>query len=120
MKGTTLSTPLSCSDLMAEAESEYTALPLATRAGGIVHLRNLLMLSPEGLNSARVILDAFGNAEADFTAMLPQMRDLLLLISDGPKVLAKEMQDWPLGMYVRVVEAWQGATQSGEALDSAS
>lgn len=114
-------TALSCADLMTEAEAEYASLPLDTRKGGAVQLRNLLLLPPEGLKTARVLLDAFGDGSAqDLEKLVPQLRDLLLVVSDNPKALTAEMTDWPLGMYLRVVGAWQEATQAGEAQDSGS
>ncbi|RKN09642.1 phage tail assembly protein [Streptomyces radicis] len=110
---------LSCADLMAEAQNEYEALPLETRAGQTVQLRNLLMLPPEGLKAAQVILSAFEDG-ADLEKMGPQLRDLLLTVADDTKAMATEMRDWPLGMFMRVVTAWQEATQAPEVLDSAS
>ncbi len=112
---------LSCADLMAEVAQEYTGLPLETRAGTTVHLRNLLMLPPEGMKSARVLLGAVGDGDAEeLETVAPQLRDLLLLVADDPKALAREMADWPLGMSVRVISAWQEVTQMGEASDSES
>ncbi|WP_327073329.1 phage tail assembly protein [Kitasatospora purpeofusca] len=114
-------TVLSCADLLAEVEREYTALPIATRAGASVTLRNLLLLSPEGMNSARILLGAIDSgSDDDLGTIAPQLRDLLLLVATDPKALAAEMEDWPLGMHVRVIQAWQEATQPGEAPDSAS
>ena len=114
-----MSDVLSCADLMAEAESEYTALPLKTRAGRTVQLRNLLMLPPEGLKDAQEALEVFEEG-TDLEKMLPQLRTLLLLIADDTKAMETEMRDWPLGMFMRVVTAWQEATQAPEAQDSAS
>ncbi|WP_405016419.1 phage tail assembly protein [Kitasatospora sp. NBC_00070] len=121
---TTLEKPLpsvlSCSDLLAEVEREYTGLPLETRAGTAVTLRNLLLLPAEGLASARAVLAAISDAGDDLASLEPKFRDLLLLVADQPKTLAEEMADWPLGLFVRVVTAWQEATQLGEASDSES
>ncbi|MBA0054297.1 hypothetical protein E0L36_26630 [Streptomyces sp. AJS327] len=105
---------------MKEAESQYTALELETRAGKPVKLRNLLMLPEAGLASARVILAEFadGDQESDLDSLetiVPRLRDLLLLVADAPAALKKEIEDWPMGMYVRVVDAWQEETQVGEA-----
>ncbi|AUG87145.1 tail assembly chaperone [Streptomyces phage Attoomi] len=112
---------LSCADLMTEAAAEYTSLPLDTRKGGTVQLRNLLMLPPDGLKTARVLLEAFGESkDTDLEKLVPQLRDLLLVVSDNPKALSVEMADWPLGVYLRVVTAWQEETQAGEAQDSDS
>ncbi|MEV7925307.1 phage tail assembly protein [Kitasatospora sp. NPDC088779] len=114
-------TVLSCADLMAEVEREYTGLPVTTRAGVSVTLRNLLLLSTEGMASARVLLGAIDDGgEGDLDTVAPQLRDLLLLVASDPKALAAEMEDWPLAMHVRVIEAWQEATQPGEAPASAS
>ncbi|WP_338932637.1 phage tail assembly protein [Streptomyces netropsis] len=112
---------LSCTDLMAEAAAEYTALELETRSGKAVQLRNILMLPEKGLKTASVILGKFGESQTeDLEEMVPQIRDLLLLVADDPKALTAEMADWPLGMYVRVVDAWQEETQAGEAQGSDS
>ena len=114
-----MSDVVSCAELMAEAETEYTAMPLKTRAGRTVQLRNLLMLPENGLKSARVILDRFDEG-ADLEKMMPQLRDLLMVVADDSKALQAEMEDWPLGMFVRVVTAWQEATQAPEAPESAN
>ncbi|MFD5392761.1 MULTISPECIES: phage tail assembly protein [unclassified Streptomyces] len=115
-----MSAILSCADLMAEAQSEYAALPIQTRAGNTVQLRNLLMLSREGLKTARVLLEAFEKNANNLEELEPQLRDLFLVIADDPKAMADEMKGWPLGMYVRVVNLWQEATQAPEAPDSDS
>lgn len=115
---------LSCADMMQEAESQYAALPLDTRAGKTVKLRNLLMLPEAGLKSANVLLTEFAKDDdkgADnLETLVPRLRDLLLLVSDNPTALKKEMEDWPPAMFVRVVDAWQSETQTGEAPGSAS
>ncbi|MGK5728182.1 phage tail assembly protein [Streptomyces sp. URMC 124] len=109
---------------MAEATSEYTGLDLETRSGKTVHLRNILMLSDKGLASARVILGRLGDSKTedleDLETLVPQIRDLLLLVADDSQALATEMEDWPLGMTLRVVDAWQEETQAGEAPGSDS
>ncbi|WP_253916805.1 phage tail assembly protein [Streptomyces sp. MNP-20] len=106
---------------MTEAEAEYAALPLEVRKGGTVQLRNLLMLPPAGLKTARVLLEAFGDADTqDLEELVPQLRDLLLVVCDDTKALKAEMEDWPLGVYLRVVTAWQDVTQAGEVPDSES
>ncbi|MFI9076064.1 phage tail assembly protein [Streptomyces sioyaensis] len=107
---------LSCADLMAEAENEYASLPLSTRQGATVRLRSLLMLAPEGLASARVLLGAFGDGDStDVEELVPKIRDLLLLVADDPAALKAEVADWPLGVFVRVIGEWQEKTQAGEA-----
>ncbi|MEU7200265.1 phage tail assembly protein [Streptomyces sp. NPDC045470] len=107
---------LSCADLMAETATEYASLPLATRAGADVHLRNLLMLPPERMKTARVLLNAFADSGvSDLDALMPQLRDLLLLVADQPEAMKAEMADWPIGMYVRVIGRWQDVTQAPEA-----
>lgn len=111
---------VSCADLMAEAQNEYAALPLKTRTGNSVHLRNLLMLPREGLKSARVLLEAFEKNASNLEELEPNLRDLLLVIADDPKAMDDEMEGWPLGMFVRVVNLWQEATQAPEAPDSDS
>ena len=112
----------SCSDALSEVATEYQDMPLETRAGKTVKLRNLLSLPGEGLKSAMVLLKAFSGATegGDFADALPKMWDLLLLVADDTAALKKEMADWPLGMYMRVIEAWQEATSLGEAPDSES
>lgn len=119
---------LSCTDLMNEAAAQYEGVELETRAGKTVTLRNLLMLSEDGLKTARVLLGEFAkngeNKDADsfenIEAMVPRLRDLLLLVADDTAALKKEMQDWPLSMYLRAVDAWQETTQVGEAKGSDS
>ncbi|MFD9813983.1 phage tail assembly protein [Streptomyces sp. NPDC059080] len=113
-------TVLSCADLMEEAQRDYAALPIQTQAGNHVQLRNLLMLSREGLKTARVLLEKFEKNTGALEELEPHLRDLILVIADDPKAMADEMQAWPLGMYVRVVTLWQEATQAPEAQDSDS
>ncbi|WP_459649446.1 phage tail assembly protein [Kitasatospora sp. Ki12] len=116
-----MSSVLSCADLMAEVEREYTGLPIATRAGVSVTLRNLLLLPTEGMATARVLLGSIGDGQdGDLDTVAPHLRDLLLLVASDPKAMAAEMKDWPLAMQVRMIEAWQEATQPGEAPASAS
>lgn len=66
-----MTTVVSCADLMAEAQTEYAALPLKTRGGKTVHLRNLLMLPREGLKTARVLLEAFEKNASNLEEMEP-------------------------------------------------
>lgn len=102
--------------MMAETAAEYAGLELKTRAGETLQLRNLLMLPDKGLKSARAILARFGETDAeDLEAMVPQIRDLLLVVADDTAAMKTEMEDWPLGMFVRTVSAWQEETQAGEA-----
>lgn len=116
----------SCDDALSEIRSEYESMPLKTRSGKTVQLRNLLLLGDEGLKSATVILNALQQSDDSdggidkLTILLPKMRDLLLLIADKPADLKAEMKDWPLGMYMRVTNAWQEVTELGEASDSDS
>lgn len=116
---------LSCTSLMAEAQTEYPGLTLDTRSGATVQLRNILMLPQEGLDAAQVVLKSFAadKAKKDAEAIgdvVPKMRDLLLLVADDTDAMAEEMTDWPVGMFVRIVDAWQEATQAGEAEGSDS
>ncbi|UQA92862.1 phage tail assembly protein [Streptomyces halobius] len=107
---------LSCAEMMAEAAAEYAGLDLETRAGKTVQLRNILMLPDEGLKAARVILGKFGETGAEeLEELVPQIRDLLLLVADDPAALKTEMEDWPLAVFVRTVGDWQEETQVGEA-----
>ncbi|KWT60598.1 hypothetical protein ADL21_18270 [Streptomyces albus subsp. albus] len=107
--------------MMAEAAAEYAGLELETRAGETVQLRNILMLPDKGLKAARVILARLGeNGTDDLEELVPQIRDLLLLVADDAKALKAEMEDWPLGMFVRAVGEWQEETQVGEAPRSES
>ncbi|MEV3856066.1 phage tail assembly protein [Streptomyces sp. NPDC050095] len=115
-----MTTVVSCADLLSEAQTEYAALPLQTRAGNTVQLRNLLMLPREALKTARVLLEAFEKNAENLEELEPKLRDLLLVVADDPKALDNEMKGWPLGMFVRVVNLWQEATQVPEAPDSAS
>ncbi|KIZ17328.1 hypothetical protein SNA_15020 [Streptomyces natalensis ATCC 27448] len=102
--------------MMAEAAAEYAGLELETRAGESVQLRNILMLPDDGLKAARDILARFGETGAeDLEELVPQIRDLLLLVADDPAALKAEMADWPLAVFVRTVGAWQEETQVGEA-----
>ncbi|ANZ19953.1 phage tail assembly protein [Streptomyces noursei] len=102
--------------MMAEAAAEYEALPLETRAGDTVQLRNILMLPSDGLTAARAILARFGETGAEeLEELVPKIRDLLLLVADNPAALAAEMEDWPLAVFVRTVGEWQAETQVGEA-----
>lgn len=102
--------------MMAEAAAEFTALPVETRAGKTVHLRNILMLPDDGLKAARAILARFGETGAEeLEELVPQIRDLLLLVADDPAALKAEMEDWPLAVFVRAVGEWQEETQVGEA-----
>ncbi|UQI46717.1 phage tail assembly protein [Streptomyces sp. HU2014] len=106
---------------MAEVESEYVSLPLEPRHGTTVHLRNLLMLPEEDLKKAQVLLRAVGDGGGDdLDTLVPVFRELLLLVADDPAALTAETADWPLGMFVRVVGAWQEVTQVPEAQDSDS
>lgn len=110
-----------CDDAMREISGEYTSMPLKTRAGKTVHLRNLLMLGDEALKTARGVLRSFeGAQDADVLDVMPKMRELLLLLADDKRALEREVADWPIGMYMRVIQAWQEATDMGEASDSAS
>lgn len=112
---------LSCAELMQEAKTEYVSVPLDTRSGKTVDLRNLLMLSPDGMSAARVLLASMEKVNDDDAELLvSRFRDLLLLLADEPRVLADEMDDWPMAMYMRVINAWQEATQMGEAFGSDS
>lgn len=112
---------LSCADAMREVSSEYESLPLKTRSNKTVKLRHLFMLPDEGMKSARVILSSFGDKDAEESfEMIGKMRDLLLLLADKPDELSGEMTDWPAGMFMKVVAAWQEATEMGEASDSQS
>ncbi|MGW2633816.1 phage tail assembly protein [Streptomyces chattanoogensis] len=107
---------LSCAEMMAEAAAEYAGLELETRAGESVQLRNILMLPDDGLKAARAILGKFGETGAqELEELVPQIRDLLLLVADDAKALKAEMADWPLGVFVRTVGEWQEKTQAGEA-----
>ncbi len=103
---------------MAEAQTEYAAMPLETRTGHVVQLRNLLMLSREALKTARVLLEKLEKNAGNLDELEPMLRDLLLVIASDPKVMSDEMKGWPLGVFVRVVNLWQEATQAGEAQDS--
>ncbi|MFF2808641.1 phage tail assembly protein [Streptomyces sp. NPDC058000] len=107
---------LSCAEMMADAAAEYTALPMETRAGETVHLRNILMLPDDGLKAARAILARFGETGSkELEELVPAIRDLLLLVADAPAALKAEMEDWPLAVFVRTVGEWQEETQVGEA-----
>ncbi|MFB7643887.1 hypothetical protein ACFC0S_03175 [Streptomyces sp. NPDC056084] len=106
---------------MAETQKEYASVPLHTRAGAEVRLRNLLMLPPDRMKTARILLNAFADSgSSDLDALIPQLRDLLLLIGDNTAALTEEMADWPIGMYVRVINGWQDGTQAPEAPGSAA
>lgn len=112
---------LSCATALKEIKSKYSDLPLKTRAGKTVKLRNLLMLDDDGLKAATAVLRSFADTkDSDVAELMPKMRDLLLLIGDDRDALLSELEDWPLGMYQHVIEEWQGATEMGEASDSAS
>ncbi|MBH1936499.1 phage tail assembly protein [Streptomyces sp. AV19] len=107
---------VSCTDLMDEAQREYGAVSLVTRTGAEVRLTNLLMLSPDRMKTARVLLGAVSKgAASELDEVMPQLRDLLLLVADRPEDLAAEMDEWPIGMYVRVINLWQDGTQVPEA-----
>ena len=110
----------SCDSALAEVQSEYESLPIETRAGKTVQLRNLLMLGEEGLKTAMVLVKSLDSEDSDPTALMPKLRDLLLLVADNPTALKAEMKDWPLGMYMKVSDAWQETTELGEASDSDS
>ena len=112
----------SCASALAEVMTQYEDLPLETRSGKTVKLRNLLMLSDSGLKSATVLLKSFTGSDndADLTETLPKMRDLLLLVADDTTALKREMQDWPLAMYMNVIDEWQKVTAVGEAQGSES
>ena len=110
---------LDCSSAMKEIEAEYSDLPLKTRTGDVVRLRNLLMLDNKSLGSASALLKLFSD-DAALDVALPKMRELLLLLADKPKVLDAELKTWPIAMYQRVIEAWMESTELGEASDSAS
>ncbi|WP_431980794.1 phage tail assembly protein [Streptomyces qinglanensis] len=102
--------------MMAEAAAEYAGLKLETRAGETVQLRSILMLPDKGLKSARAILARFAETGTDdLEALVPQIRDLLLLVADAPAALKAEMEDWPLAVFLRTVNDWQEETQVGEA-----
>lgn len=116
--GTTMT--FSCDDALKEIESEYTAFPLKTRSGKTVNLRSLLMLGDEGLKTAQVVTSALGDDSGDDLEKLGHMRNLLLLVADQPAVLKAEMKDWPIGMFMRVLDGWQVATALGEAEPSDS
>lgn len=113
-----------CADALAEIEKDFTALEMTTRAGKTVKLRNLLLLPDEGLQSAMVILKSLDDAKegggTETIGLLPKLKDLLLLVADKPADLKKEMADWPLGMAMQVVQAWQEETELGEAQHSDS
>ncbi|MEU7186434.1 phage tail assembly protein [Streptomyces sp. NPDC045369] len=107
--------------MMAEAAAEYAGLELETRAGETVQLRNILMLPDKGLKAARVILARLGETSTDdLEILVPQIRDLLLLVADDPAALKAEMEDWPLAVFLRTVGDWQEETQAGEAPRSES
>lgn len=112
----------SCAEAFAEVSAEYEDMPLTTRAGKALRLRNLLMLSDEGLKTAVTLLGTISGSDMkdidSLTRLMPAMRDLLLLIADKPAELKKEVSDWPLGMYMHVIDEWQKVTQMGEASDS--
>lgn len=111
-----------CTDAMAEVEKDFRAMEMTTRAGKDVRLKNLLLLSDDGLKAAMVILQSLDAAKesgsAELVGLLPKLKDLLLLVCDKPTDLKKEMADWPLGMAMNVVTAWQEATDLGEAQHS--
>lgn len=112
----------SCADALSEVESDYKSMPLKTRSGKDVQLRNLLLLSDEGMQSALTLLGAFGDSKATsvdgLAQLMPKMRDLLLLLADKPADMRKEVADWPLGMYMKVISEWQDVTEMGEAQPS--
>ncbi len=110
---------LSCAELRAEVDTEYTHLELETSAGRTVRIRNLLTLTDSGLKSAQAILSEVSKGTESLD-LIEKFRDLLLLLADDTTALTEELRDWPVGMYVRVVSAWQEATQAGEARDSDS
>ncbi|MGP3940508.1 phage tail assembly protein [Streptomyces sp. 6N106] len=116
--GTTMT--FSCADAMAEVENEYQSFELETRAGKTVRLKNLLLLNDAALKSAMTILGSLDTAKegGDVSELMPKLRDLLLLVADDTAALKKEMQDWPVGMAMSVVSAWQEATELGEAQPS--
>lgn len=110
----------SCADAMREAANEYADLPIKTRTNKTVKLRNFLMLNDEGMKSAKTILSAFGEKSDDVTAQLPKLKDLLRVLADKPADMETEFEDWPAAMFLKVVAAWQEATEMGEASDSQS
>jgi hypothetical protein len=118
--GTTMT--FNCADALAEVENDFRAMEMTTRAGKTVKLRNMLLLSDEGLASAMTILKSMDGAKEteSFIGLLPKLKDLLLLVADKPADLKKEMADWPLGMAMQAVQAWQEATELGEAQPSDS
>lgn len=115
---------ISCADLMAEAEEQYPGVELETRSGKTLTLRNLMMLSDEGIKSAQTVFDSFQGTDAKeagaLDKMIPKMRDLLLLIASDTTAMKAEIKDWPPSMYLNALGAWQDATQVGEAEGSSS
>ncbi|MEV8056572.1 phage tail assembly protein [Streptomyces antimycoticus] len=110
----------SCADAMAEVENDYKSFELETRAGKSVKLKNLLLLPDAGLKSAMTILGSLDGAKGagDVSELMPKLRDLLVLVADDTAALKREMADWPVGMAMTVVSAWQEATELGEAQPS--
>src|SRR5690606_26486026 len=110
----------SCDVAMAEISSQYTGLEMTTRAGKRVVLRNLLLLGDKGLKQAQKLISSFQDARADGLRQMEQLRDLLMLLADDQAALREEISDWPLAMYVRVLDEWREVTEMGEAQGSAS
>jgi hypothetical protein len=105
-----------CADAMAEVENDYRAMEMTTRAGKTVKLKNVLLLPDTGLRTAMTILKGLDGQSGDGVVdTLPKLRDLLLMVADDPAALKAEMKDWPLAMAMNVVQAWQVATELGEA-----
>ncbi len=111
----------SCKSAMAEAQSEYISLPVETRAGKTVNLRNLLILDKDSMVRVSEALEAFGAKRGDdvrLTEMMPTLYDMLATVADNKAAMQKEMADWPLAMYLSCINAWMEATELGEAPDS--
>ncbi|MCT2594227.1 phage tail assembly protein [Streptomyces sp. N2-109] len=111
---------ISCADMMEEAASKHAGVELETRSGKSVTLRSVLLLDEAGLKSAKAILSSFADADEGndldkVDDMVPKIRDLLLLIANDAAAMKAEMKDWPVSIYIQVVNEWQEGTQTGEA-----
>ena len=108
-----------CESAMREVAASYTGLPIRTRTGVDVELRNLLLLGTDDLKAAHRLLTSFED-EAGAVDQLERMRTLVVLLASDREEIEREVDDWPLGMYMSVLEAWREVTESGEAQGSES
>lgn len=109
--------------LREEVEREFAPVEITLSDGSTVTLRNLIRLPKKQREAALAKLKELDAAEESdeetdkFGAVAEAALEILALVADDGKGLVKEL-DGDVGLTMKVLSVWMGASQPGEAQPS--